>query len=66
MLTAIYQENEEGLYELLLIATQTFLDLSDRELWLIELSSELADGDLWAIRLITGETLDDFPLILGD
>jgi len=62
--TAVYEENEEGLYELLLIVTQTFLTQQDRELWLVELAQELAKGDLWAIQLIEGEDLEEFVLVL--
>ena len=64
-LTGIYQENDEGQYELLMIVTPTFLDLPDREPWLAELSQELAEGDLWAIRMIAGDSIEDFPLVLG-
>lgn len=62
---ALYKENEEGLYELLVITSRVFRDLPDREVWLVELAQELADGDLWAIRVVEGESLIDLPPIFS-
>jgi hypothetical protein len=63
--TALYQEDEEGLYVLLLVTSRTFNDLPERELWLVELAQELAGGDLWAIRMVEAESLIDLPPILS-
>lgn len=63
--TAVYQENEDtGHYELLFVVSHEFLAQEGRELWLVEFAQELADGDLWAVRLIEGEELSDFDQIL--
>ena len=64
--TAVYKEDDDGFYELLLITTKTFQALPDRELWLIELAQELAAGDLWAIQMVSGESLLDFPPLLKE
>lgn len=63
--TAIYEEDDDGFYVLLMIVTRAFLDQEDREVWLVELAQELAAGDLWKIRLVEGESMMDFPPVLS-
>jgi hypothetical protein len=64
--TAVYKESDEGVYELLMIVSYLMLEIQERQLWLVELAAELAEGDLWAIRLVEGDAIQDFAQTLGE
>jgi hypothetical protein len=64
--TAIYLEDDAGQYELLAVASDLLLEREGYAPAWLDLSTSLADGDLWAVRLVTGDSLEDFPQILGE
>ena len=64
--TAVYKEDDNGRYQLLMIVSYVMLEIQERKLWLVQLAAELADGDLWAIRLVEGDTIAEFAQVLGD
>jgi hypothetical protein len=63
---AVYKEDDNGVYVCIMVFTRAFLEEYDRELWLAELAQELAEGDLWAIRLVKYEALNDVEEVLSE
>lgn len=63
--TAVYLEDDAGRYELILVSTSLFTEREGYAPAFLDLVSRLADGDLWAVRLIESSTLD-FDQILEE
>ena len=63
MIYGIYQENEDGRLELMVIYTAAFRALEGADVLIIEIAQKLADTDLQSVKIVSGEKPADFERI---
>jgi hypothetical protein len=62
----IYQENEDGRMQLMLVYTAAFREVEGADVMLIMIAQKLADADLQSVKIVSGNELTDFTQFLGD
>jgi len=66
MMYGIYQENEDGRMQLMLVYTASFREVEGADVLLIMIAQKLADADLQSVKIVSGNELTDFTQFLGD